>query len=200
MIINELCWCKNLVNHFQKSPKIPFSAVRYYFWGKTTQNFDAIMILTYRRLTTAELETLEKKFVHFLVANTITGDDWQRLKTNQPERAVSLIDHFSNLFFEQKLAEIEFLQHVTPRDLKVFHCQKDKIVLLGLSAKNGVEVDFTTVEASDLGKNTEGVEIFKTEKNYIADGREREIFNMLEAGCRVADGSFFAVLEKLYTS
>ena len=158
------------------------------------------MTLTYRRLTLAELETLEKKFVQFLVANTITSDDWQRLKTNEPERTETLIDHFSNLFFEKKLAEIEFLQHVTPRELKVFHCQKDKIVLLGLSAKNGVEVDFTRVEASDLGKNTEGVEIFKMEKNYIADGREREIFNMLEAGCRVADGSFFAVLEKLYTS
>ena len=158
------------------------------------------MTLTYRRLTLAELETLEKKFVQFLVANTITSDDWQRLKTNEPERTETLIDHFSNLFFEKKLTEIEFLQHVTPRDWRVFKCEKEKIILLGLSAKAGANVDFTTTEASDLGKNTEGVEIFKMEKNYIADGREREIFNMLEAGCRVADGSVFAVLEKIYTS
>jgi hypothetical protein len=150
--------------------------------------------MTFRRLNSDELAALEKPFINFLVANTITGDDWKKMKNNEPERASKLVDIFSDFIFEERLKKVAFIQHHAPKELRLFKCANEEMQLIGLQVAADSALDFT--QPSDLEKlttNTEGVHIYRAEKKYTR-GREREIFEMLENGCRISEGDLFETL------
>jgi phosphoserine aminotransferase len=156
--------------------------------------------MTFRRLNSDELSALEKPFIKFLVANTITGDDWAKMKTQEAERAFKLVDIFSDFIFEERLKKVEFIQHQEPKELRLFKCTDDKMLLIGLQVDADSTIDFT--QTNDLAKigdlithneTIKGVNIYRAEKKYTR-GREREIFEMLENGCRISEGNLFEVL------
>jgi hypothetical protein len=150
--------------------------------------------MTFRRLNNDELNALEKPFINFLVANTITGDDWAKMKTQEPERASKMVDIFSDFIFEERLKKVEFIQHQEPKELRLFKCAEDKMLLIGLQVAADSTIDFTlATDLAKIGIDTKGINIYRAEKKY-ARGREREIFEMLENGCRISEGNLFKVL------
>jgi hypothetical protein len=150
--------------------------------------------MTFRRLNSDELAALEKPFIKFLVANTITGSDWEKMKMQEPERASKMLDIFSDFIFEERLRKVEFIQHQEPKELRLFKCADDTIYLIGLQVDADSDIDFTKqTDLTKMGVSTEGVNIYRAEKKYTR-GREREIFELLESGCRVAEGGLFEVL------
>lgn len=157
--------------------------------------------MKFRRLTNEELAPLEKKFIQFLVANTITGDDWAKMKERRPEQAMSMVDIFSDLMFFETLQKVHYLKQATPKELHIFYFEKDKIKLLGLVAVENTAIDFTKDdEWLKILQNTEGgISFFKTEKNYT-DEREVEIFKMIENGCRISDSYLYDTLKKLFNN
>ena len=46
--------------------------------------------MKYRILSKEELEPLKDDFIKFLSANTITGEDWVKIKAEKPEEANTL--------------------------------------------------------------------------------------------------------------
>ncbi len=66
--------------------------------------------MKYRRLSTDELQELEKEFVHFLVSNGIAADDWVKLKEEENDKAEALIDTFSDVVMEKVLGKVDFLE------------------------------------------------------------------------------------------
>ncbi len=162
--------------------------------------------MKFRRLTNEELAPLEKKFIQFLVANTITGDDWAKMKERRPEQAMTLVDIFSDLMFEEAFMKVKYLKQATPRELHIFYFDKEKILLLGLVADKNTAIDFTkddnwlkilqnTVREDSFGEG--GVSYFQTEKSY-SDLREVEIFKLIENGCRISDSYLYDTLRKLF--
>jgi Family of unknown function (DUF6495) len=153
--------------------------------------------MKYRRLKDSELEKLEKRFIEFLVSNTITGEDWKMLKEKDPERASTLVDIFSDMVFETTIKRIEFLKFRETKDIKLFKCEADKIILMGLTADETVPVDFTVhIDMKELMNHTAGLSIYKNEKAYKPN-RDMELFRMLESGCQITDGHLFGIFEKL---
>jgi hypothetical protein len=153
--------------------------------------------MKYRRLKDIELEKLEKRFIEFLVSNTITGDDWKMLKEKDPERASTMIDIFSDMVFETTIKRIEFLKFREAKEIKLFKCEADKIILMGLSADETVPVDFTVhIDMKELMNHTAGLSIYRHEKKYKPN-RDMELFRMLESGCQITDGHLFGIFEKL---
>ena len=152
----------------------------------------------YRRLSASELADLESQFVQFLVANTVTAADWVNIKQREPQHAIQLIDIFSDMVFENSLNKVEYLKFKAAKDIKVFKCSKDKIILLGISVEADSPVDFSDeVDLPKLLLNHEGLSVYRAEKKYKGD-RLREIFEMMEGGALISDGSLFAILEKIY--
>ncbi|MGB0431158.1 MAG: DUF6495 family protein, partial [Bacteroidia bacterium] len=94
--------------------------------------------MKFERLPQPELKKLEKEFVQFLASNTITADDWVKIKSESTEKADELIDMFSDIVYQKVLEKVEYLEFRIPNDIKTFRCQKDKIVLMGM-AINGIE-------------------------------------------------------------
>ncbi len=157
--------------------------------------------MKFRRLTHEELKPLEKKFIQFLVANTITGEDWAKMKERRPEQAMGLVDIFSDLMFEETLKNIQYLKQATTNELRIFYFDKDKIELLSLIANENTSIDFTNDgEWLPKLKNTEGsVSYYQTEKKYT-NTREVDIFKMIENGCRISDSYLYDSLKKLFNN
>ncbi len=158
--------------------------------------------MKYRRLDKEELQELEQEFIRFLAANTVTADDWQKLKKEQPEKAEDLIDVFSDVVFEKTLSKIQYLQHRSTKDLKVFRCGEEKIELLGMRIAGDTQLDFTKNQSPQemialIQKEPNAkIQLYQAEKNYKGE-RNRELFEMLENGCLIDNENIFKMLESL---
>lgn len=158
----------------------------------------------YRRLQPDELEELTTDFVRFLAAQGIDGPTWVRLRTDEPERAASVIDEFSRFVYESTLDKIEYLELKTPNDIKTFHCTPEGMILYGLmvQGQNVPEVDFT--KEFDLQRAQQAIvergaqlKLYRSTKGYRPD-RRSELFKMLENGCKISrDGALYKMLKGL---
>ena len=158
--------------------------------------------MKYRRLTNEELADLEKDFVRFLAANTVTADDWKKLSADDPERAEKLIELFSDIIFERTLEKVEYLEFKTPKDVKTFQFQEKKIVMNGLRIQGESDLDLTdNLEPEQMLKQLKSsgasLQMYSAEKIY-RNGRTREMFGMMENGALISrDGALFNALEQL---
>ena len=156
--------------------------------------------MKYRRLTLEELNDMETEFVRFLVSNTVTAEDWEKLKSDDPERAEKLIEIFSDIVFDKVLEKVKYIEHRSPYDIKTFRCLEDKIELLGLKVSSVAGIDFTQSQTTDnmlayLKNAPSGsVQMYSAEKAYKDNDPKKEIFNMLENGAAISDGKIFEAL------
>jgi hypothetical protein len=158
--------------------------------------------LKYRYLTDAELAPLEAELKQFLIANGVHAEEWRALNAQTPENARELVGIFSDLVFDKILETAEYLVHRSAADVKVFQCGAEGMVLLGLKV-NGSAIDLTQEPyKSDLGSalvkaGPEQFRLFRAEKKYAPE-RKAELFQMMEQGCEISDGSLFGKLKQLY--
>jgi len=140
----------------------------------------------YRPLTPEELQSMESDFIKFLVLNGIAAEDWDKLKTEDPESAEGIMDSFSDVVFEKILRSTAYVEHVSEHDIYCIQCLVDKMVLVG--AKSDGNFNFNTSDPSTIGG--EGVKVFTTEKPYNGD-RQQEIVEMLQKGYEISEGDLF---------
>jgi hypothetical protein len=146
----------------------------------------------YRTLTYEELESMQTEFIDFLVLNGITGEDWVKLKQNNPENAEGICDAFSDVVFTKILKNCRYIEHHTPKHLVAIFCDDKQMHLLGLEAPVESNIDFTDPKDFEQLKSipVEGIQRIKTLKKYDKE-RELEIWEMLNNG-------FFISNQKLY--
>ena len=77
--------------------------------------------MKYARLTKEQFEELHKEFINFLATQSITGDEWEEIKTNKPEVAEQELDVFSDLVWEGVLSKVEYVEHISPQQMHLFH-------------------------------------------------------------------------------
>lgn len=158
--------------------------------------------MQFRRLTNEELQGLEPEFIQFLASNTVTAQDWVKLKADDPGKANQLLEVFSDIVFTKIIDQIVYMEFRAPNDLKTFHCLEDKILLNGLHAEGEAEVDLTSeLPPSEMMEKFKKADvrlrIYTAEKEYRPD-RATEIFRMLETGATIApEGSWFKLIEEL---
>ncbi len=158
--------------------------------------------MKYRRLTNEELAELETEFVRFLVSNTVTGDDWVKIKKENPERAEGLIEIFSDIVFDKTISKVEYLEMKTPKDLKIFKCNKEDIELMGLKVEGNSDLDFTQNISPEemmakLQSSDAKLQMYSANKKYKDDNRLQEIFQMMQWGSLISDGKLFHLLRTL---
>lgn len=158
------------------------------------------MAATYRRLNQEELQSLRTEFTQFLASNTVTANDWVTLKKDSPEKAEGLIDLFSDIVFEKTLDKIQYLQHRTPDNLRIFECGPEKMIMLGLYVEGSADLDFTkpgqpAEMLQKLRTSNAKLKMYQAEKAYNASGRKKELFKMMEEGCLISDGRLYQALK-----
>ncbi|MGB0863479.1 MAG: DUF6495 family protein [Saprospiraceae bacterium] len=159
--------------------------------------------MKYRRLSLSELSELESDFVKFLAANTITSDDWVSLKANKPEKVEKLIEVFSDIVFEKVISKVQFLEHRTKHDLRLFECLEDEIKLIGVKVVGVDTIDFTKNQATeDMFSSFQtapdgSVKMYSANKPYKNNDRSMELYQMMEDGCLISKGELYQTMSEM---
>ena len=148
--------------------------------------------MSFRKLTEDELEELKDEFVQYLVANGVDADLWEHYKKDETEKAELFVQQFSNVVLQKSLEKVEYLEHRTPSDLKLFYCGKERIDLIAL--KSSV-VDLTNM-AEFNPEDFKNIEIFKASKPYTKK-REVELFELTEKGCQITSHMLYDLLKQM---
>ncbi|MCB9051819.1 MAG: hypothetical protein H6556_20480 [Lewinellaceae bacterium] len=183
----------NLINHFAPPALIVTFGVHFL----TTNH-----AMKYRRLQQDELESLEKDFIRFLATNQVTASEWEKLKDEESEKVEKLIRIFSDIVFEKVLNDVQYLEYKTPKDIKTFHFEEDRIVMNGLLVEGQTSFDFTLEQSpqqmlQQIQLTGAKLKLYTAEKAY-SRARNMEIFEMIENGALISkDGGLFRTLEGL---
>ena len=150
----------------------------------------------FRRLSSDELQELEKEFIHFLVSNGIAAEDWVKLKKEDIDNAEGIIDTFSDIVLEKVMSKISFLEKREKTDILFFKAKEKGFEIIGLSTTNEA-IDLRDEKViADLAQNATDFSIFHTEQSYTKL-KEDEIFNLVESGSFITDGTLFTHLKTL---
>lgn len=153
--------------------------------------------MKYSRLTKEQFEELHQEFINFLATQSVTADEWENLKINKPELAETELDVFSDLIWEGALNKAEYLEHISPQHMYLFHLAEDKMHAIVINLKN--DVDITTKEGYNwLRENLldENVEFLQADKEYT-DDKNLDKFKMIEQGAVITKGDLYKYFDKL---
>ena len=152
--------------------------------------------MKYKRLTVEELKALEQDFIHFLASAQITGQDWEKMKLKEIEKAEELIDVFSDVVYDKILRKIKYLEFRDAKTVNIFYCAEDKIYLAGIRMSEHSDFDLTSNDLATkwMEENSATVKVVKTERKYVKE-RELEVFELLQAGCLITDDRIFKLLK-----
>ena len=154
--------------------------------------------MKYRRLTKEQFEELHQEFINFLGTQSITAEEWQKIKSEQPKVAEEEMDVFSDLVWEGVLGKVEFLENIAPQHMYLFQVKEKTIALIGLKL-NTTTVDLTNKEGFSWLREhlmSDEVELFNAEKDIEGD-KNLNIFELIEKGANITKGELFKYFDQL---
>lgn len=154
--------------------------------------------MKYTRLTKEQFEELHQEFSRFLASQTITLDEWKKIKQEKPEVAEEELDVFSDLIWEGTLSNVSYLENWSAHQVYLFLFGESQIELLAIKTSNQ-SIDFTKQEGIDwLEKNigSDEVELFEATKDFAKE-KNLEIFNYIKQGAIISEGVFFKTIKNL---
>ncbi len=157
--------------------------------------------MKYTRLSKEQLEELHQEFINFLATQSITGDEWESIKTNSPEIAEEEIDVFCDMVWEGVLNQVNFLEHFSKNQICLFSLQEAKMHLISIKVKNP-EIDLLTDEGyAWLQKNlmNDDVLFFEATKEYTEE-KNLDKFKLIEQGAAITKGNLYTYFNKLMTA
>lgn len=136
----------------------------------------------YPCLTYAQLESLEKDFVAFLIVNGVEGDTWQSLNETNPSKAQELANLFSQLVWEKVVKETRHVKRISETERVFGYLGEDQGVLL-------------------IGQQNPSGWTFHRANKQWGKSRESEVFALLQQGFeRATEQEFNEVSQLLKTT
>ncbi|WP_405246256.1 DUF6495 family protein [Cellulophaga sp. Asnod2-G02] len=154
--------------------------------------------MKYTRLTKQQLEELHQEFINFLATQSITGDEWEKIKTDTPEVAEEEIDVFSDLVWEGVLNKVDFVENISAQQMHLFHLTDKEMKLISVKVMNP-EVDLTTeIGFNWFKKNWQSdfVEYLSASKAY-KDDKNLDKFELIKKGAVITKGELYQWFEKV---
>jgi hypothetical protein len=154
--------------------------------------------MKYIRLTRQQLEELHQEFINFLATQSITGEEWEKLKTEKPQVAEEELDVFSDLIWEGVLAKVQFLENISAQQMHLFYLQEKEMKLISVKVMNP-DIDLGTKEGfSWFRKNYQSdfVEYLTASKVYSAD-KNLDKFNLIKQGAVITKGELYKWFDNL---
>ena len=156
--------------------------------------------MKYARLTKEQFEEMHQEFINFLATQSITADEWTKIKQDKPKVAEDEMDLFSDLVWEGVLNKVEYLEHFSPNQVFLFHIDEVTINLIAVKIENE-GVDITTREGYQwLQTNlmNEMVDIYTSTKKLNAD-RNKDIFALIKQGANITKGELYTYFDDFVT-
>lgn len=141
---------------------------------------------------------MRQEFINFLATQSITADEWEKIKKGKPDVAEEELDIFSDLIWEGVLNKVEYLEHFSPNQIFLFHITETSINLIAVKVENEA-VDITTREGYQwLQTNlmNEMVNIYTSTK-ALTDDRNKDIFALIKQGANITQGELYGYFENI---
>ncbi len=154
--------------------------------------------MKYARLTKEQFEELHPEFINFLATQSITAEEWAYIKTNKPEVAEQELDVFSDLIWEGVLNKVEFLEHISPRQLMMFRISETHMDLIAIKIDNP-SIDITAAYGYKwLQQNLhdDSVSLYTSNKAIKKD-RNKDIFILIQQGASITKGELYSYFSDL---
>lgn len=148
--------------------------------------------MKYARLTKEQFEEMHQEFINFLATQSITADEWQKLKTEKPEVAEQELDVFSDLIWEGVLNKVTYLEHISPKQLMLFHISEAFMELIAIKIDHE-SIDITTdygYKWLQQNLHDDSVSLYTSTK-AITDDRNKDIFVLIQQGSVITKGELF---------
>lgn len=154
--------------------------------------------MKYRLLTNEELSALEEDLKAFLIVNGIDGTTWENINKTEPQKAIGLVELFSDSVLQKVYEKIEFLEFRSSKNCIVFHCSKDKMELISLYLSKDSQSNFSTPENIHQALTNHSTDIrFSRQSQSYKKTREEEIHQLLEQGCVPSVKEFWVSLTEI---
>lgn len=155
--------------------------------------------MKYRILTNEELAILEKDFVAFLIVNGIEGDMWAKINQEEPDKAIELVELFSDTVLQKVYEKIFYLEKRSEESCMVFYVGEKDMQLIVLSRKSESTIDLTTPELihDALTNKLSELEVFSSKKP-LNKTHELEVHDLVSSGCVLSDKSFWMSLKTAF--
>lgn len=154
--------------------------------------------MKYSRLTKEQLDEMHQEFINFLATQSITANEWETLKTEQPKVAEQELDVFSDLIWQGVLQNITYLENIAPQQMFLFKIEDHQIRVMVIKIEQP-QVDITTKEGYAWLKQNllaDSVTIFNGKKPYSED-KLMDRFQLIQQGAVITKGELFRFFDTL---
>ncbi len=154
--------------------------------------------MKYTRLTRQQQEELHQEFINFLATQSITAEEWQKLKAEKPEVAEEELDVFSDLIWEGVLSNVAYLENISAQHMHLFYCAEKEMKLISVKVMNP-DIDLMTkVGFNWFKKNWQSdfVEYLTASKAYTKD-KNQDKFGLIRQGAVITKGDLYQWFEKV---
>ncbi len=156
--------------------------------------------MKYRILNEEERKVFDEDFKAFLITNGVHAEEWAKMNETEVEKAVALVELFSDLVLDTVYQKIEFIEFRSTDSCLIFQCEKEQMNVISILPKNKEVVDLSTPESihKALQSEVDNLTVFRTSKAYSSP-REMEIHCMIEQGCVASSKEFWKALNSCLT-
>ncbi len=154
--------------------------------------------MKYARLTKEQFEELHQEFINFLATQSITAEEWKKLKTEKSEVAEQELDVFSDVIWEGVLNNVKYLEHISPKKLMLFHITEAFMELIAIKVDDE-NIDLTTeygYKWLQQNLHDDKVNIYTSTK-AIKDDRNKDVFVLIQQGSVITKGGLYNYFSEL---
>ena len=139
--------------------------------------------MRFRLLSNEELTHLEEEFKQFLIINHIHADEWKMLNANEPQKAIALVELFSDTVLLKVYGKIEYLEFRSKHLFSVYRVLPEKIQAIHLKSESETVSLAHDDEISNAVNETPlNLSIYRAEK-MVQPFKEDEVHRLIEQGC-----------------
>ena len=153
--------------------------------------------MRFRILSDDELKHLENDFKQFLIVNQLHKEVWLELNQSSPEKALALVELFSDMVLLKVYEKINFLEYRNNRIFSIYKISENQIQAIHIKSENEKVSILSDEElALALKNNLKELNIYKAEKQ-VSPYKEDEIHKLIQQGCILSNEFVWSKMSEL---
>jgi len=139
--------------------------------------------MRFRLLSQDELQHLEAEFKQFLIVNHIHSDEWKKMNESEPEKAIALVELFSDTVLLKVYEKVEYMEYRSKQLFSVYRIHSDKIEAIHVKSEDHtVNLEKDEEISLAINSNPSKISIYRAEKK-VNPFKEDEVHRLAEQGC-----------------
>jgi len=154
--------------------------------------------MKYSRLSKEQFEELHQEFINFLATQSITSEEWAKMKEDKPEVAEDELEVFSDLIWEGVLTKVKYLENISERHMHLFELKEKEMKLISVKVLNP-EIDLRSEVGFGWFKRnfqSDFVEYLTASKKYSED-KNADKFELIKQGAVITKGSLYQWFDEM---